>query len=117
MQPALLTGTQGERGNAEHEIKVRPPLVGLLGDGRDSGQPHEMDKPQSNTKVRVPVDFGGSGIHRESRDELVKIKAEPYLDAASADESSPQVCEHEGSTDHQGFRGSFKENKIERQTG
>ena len=90
VQPALLTGTQGEEGIHLYGIGVTPPLVERLGTSGELGSLHKMSDRHSTTMVRVIGSSGDSGLHREYRSEKVKIKMESGIESSEA-EGSPQT--------------------------
>ena len=61
--------------------------------------------------VRVPGSTGGSGFHRESWREEVKIKTEPGMEASEA-EGLPQECDFKGSPDYRSLRRGSAVKKI-----
>ena len=101
-QPALPTGTQGERRSLLHGNGVPPPIVGRLGASECRvGSRESCDRP-STTMVRVPGSSGASGFHRESLGEDdVNIKVEHGMEVSAA-EGSPPTRENYRSPDRQG---------------
>ena len=61
--------------------------------------------------VRVPISSGGSGFHRESCNEDVKIKTEPGIEAPVED-GSPQTRKEKMSQDHQNFIRGYDDKKV-----
>ena len=61
--------------------------------------------------VRVPGPSSGSGFHRESRSEKVKIKAETGIEAPAKGELL-HTRDNEGSPGRQSLRRDFDDKKI-----